>query len=182
MFSYKIENNIELRLYEAHHAEELNALIERNFDHIKKWSAWLKDDRSIANTHAFIERNLKQFAANEGFAIGIWYQSEMAGQIEYNYFDWKNRKTEIGCWLGKSFQGKGLAIKSCRALIDYAFDELNLNRVEMRCGFENTKSRKIPEKLGFTEEGIIRQAEWLHDRFVDFVIYGVLASEWQSRN
>ncbi len=108
MFSYKVDNSIELRLIEPRHAEALNALIERNFNHIKKWSAWLKDDRSIENTHAFIKRNLQQFAENEGFAVGIWYRDKMAGQIEYNYLDWNNRKTEIGFWLGESFQGKGL--------------------------------------------------------------------------
>ncbi len=181
MFNLEVENNVELRLYEPHHAEELNALVERNFDHIKKWSAWLKDDRSIENTHAFIKRNLKQFAENERFAVGIWHKNEMAGQIEYNYLDRKNRKTEIGFWLGESFQGKGLATKSCRVLIDYAFNELKLNRVEMRCGAENTKSRKIAGKLGFREEGVICQSEWLRDRFVDFVIYGMLANDWQDK-
>ncbi|HSK70354.1 MAG TPA: GNAT family protein, partial [Pyrinomonadaceae bacterium] len=67
-----------------------------------------------------------------------------------------------------------------RALIDHAFNELKLNRVEIRCGFENTKSRRIPEKLGFKEEGVIKQAEWLHDRFIDLVIYATLANEWQA--
>lgn len=177
MFIRKINENLELRLYEPCHAEELNALIERNFNHLKKWSAWLKDDRAIENTRGFIERNLKQFAAGEGFALGIWFENEMAGQIEFNYLDWENRKTEIGFWLGESFQGKGLATKSCRLLIDYAFDEFKLNRVEMLCGAENLKSRKIAEKLGFREEGTMKQSGWLHDRFVDFVIYGMLASE-----
>jgi ribosomal-protein-serine acetyltransferase len=73
-----------------------------------------------------------------------------------------------------------LITKSCRALIDYAFNELNLNRVEIRCGVGNIKSRKIPEKLGFREEGTIREAEWLHDRFIDLVIYGMLSSEWKG--
>jgi ribosomal-protein-serine acetyltransferase len=182
MFNLKFDNNIELRLFEPHHAEELNALIERNFDHIKKWSAWLKDDRSIDNTHAFIKRNLKQFADGEGFAVGIWFEGEMAGQIEFNYLDWKNRKTEIGCWLGEFFQGKGLATKSCGVMTDYAFNELKLNRVEMQCGVENTKSRKIPEKLGFQEEGIIRQSVWLHERFVDYAVYGMLASDWKNKD
>lgn len=145
-------------------------------------TAWLKDDRSIENTHAFIKRNLKQFAENEGFAAGIWYEDEMAGQIEYNYLDWNTQKTEIGFWLGESFQGKGLVTKSCRVLINYAFNELKLNRVEMHCGIENTKSRKIPEKLGFRKKGVIRQAGWLQDYFVDFVIYGMLASKWQDKN
>ncbi len=82
MFSCKIDKNFELRLYEPRHAEELNALIERNFYHIKKWSAWLKDDRSIENTRSFIKRNQTQFAEKEGFAVGIWFEGEMAGQIE----------------------------------------------------------------------------------------------------
>jgi len=178
MFSYRIDDDTELRLIEPHDVDELDALIEQNRDHIKQWSAWLKDDHSIENTRDFIRRNLMNFADNKGFAIAIWHQGEMAGQVEYNYLDWPNRKTEIGYWLGASFQGKGLVTKSCRVLIDHAFNELKLNRVEMRCGAENTRSRKIPEKLGFREEGVVRQADWLHDRFVDLVIYGMLANEW----
>jgi ribosomal-protein-serine acetyltransferase len=182
MFNYRIDDNTDLRLIEPRHAEQLNTLIEQNRTHIKEWSAWLKDDRSIENTRSFIRRNLVRLAENEGFALAIWYKGEMAGQIEYNYIDWANRKTEIGYWLGASFQGKGLATESCRVLIDHAFNELKMNRVEMHCGVENTRSRKIPEKLGFREEGVVRQAGWLHDRFVDFVIYGMLADEWKDRN
>jgi ribosomal-protein-serine acetyltransferase len=59
---------------------------------------------------------------------------------------------------------------------------LKLNRVEINCGVENKKSRKIPEKLGFREEGVIRQAKWLHDHFYDLVIYGMLADEWQNKS
>lgn len=181
MFSYKIDDETKLGLIEPRHAEELNDLIEQNFLHIKQWSAWLKDDRSIETSQLFIQRNLKRFAENEGYGIGIWYKNKMAGQIEYNYLDWANRKTELGFWLGESFQGKGLVTKACRVLIDHAFNKLKLNKVEMHCGIENGKSRRIAEKLGFTEEGIIRQAGWLHDRFVDFVIYGMLSSEWRDK-
>lgn len=181
MFPYRIDGDTELRLIELDDVERLNTLIEQNRDHIKKWAAWLKDDRSIEDTRTFVERNLKQFAENKGFAIAIWFKGEMAGQVEYNYIDWANRKTEIGYWLGASFQGKGLVTKSCRVLIDYAFNELKLNRVEMHCGVENYKSRKIPESLGFREEGVIRQAGWLHDRFVDFVVFGLLAGEWENK-
>jgi len=73
MFSCKVDNNVELRLIEPRHAEALNALIEQNISHIKKWSTWLRDDRSIENTHGFIKRNLKHFANREGFAGGIWF-------------------------------------------------------------------------------------------------------------
>jgi ribosomal-protein-serine acetyltransferase len=119
---------------------------------------------------------------NKGFNIFIWHKGKMVGKVGYNYFDWNDQKTEIGYWLGASFQGKGLVTQSCRVLIDHAFNKLKLNRIEIRCGVENKKSRKIPERLGFREEGIIRQAEWLHDHFIDLVIYGMLASEWRDKN
>jgi ribosomal-protein-serine acetyltransferase len=70
--------------------------------------------------------------------------------------------------------------KSCRAVINYIFNELELNRVEIRAAVLNKKSRAIPERLGFTQEGIIRSAEWLYDHFVDHVVYGMLRDEWSN--
>lgn len=182
MFSYRIDDDAELRLIEPRHAEQLDALIEQNRIHIKEWSAWFKDDRTIENTRDFIKRNLGRLAGNEGFTVAVWYRGEMAGQVEYNYIDWVNRKTEIGYWLGARFQGKGLITKSCRVLVAHAFEELKLNRVEMHCAVENRRSRKIPERLGFRQEGTLLQAEWMHDHFNDLVVYAMLASEWRAGN
>jgi len=182
MFSYKIDDDTRLRLIEMRHAEELNALVLANFEHIREWSAWLTDkERPVERTREWIRQNLTRFAVNESFTIGIWHRDALAGQIDFGNVDRTARKFEIGYWLGASFQGKGLVTKSCRALIDHAFDELQFNRVEMRCAVENKKSRRIPEKLGFREEGLLRQAGWLHDHFVDEVIYGLLAGEWRDK-
>jgi ribosomal-protein-serine acetyltransferase len=106
----------------------------------------------------------------------------MAGQIGYNYFNSIDRRTELGFWLGKEFEGRGLITRACTALIDNAFDKLSMNRIEIRCGADNLKSRRIPEKLGFKLEGTARQSEWLHDRFVDLAIYAMLSSEWRSQS
>jgi ribosomal-protein-serine acetyltransferase len=105
----------------------------------------------------------------------------LAGVIGYDAIDWENRSTEVGYWLGEGYQGKGLATAACRALVDHAFKELGLNRVSIACATENKKSCAIPERLGFRREGVVRQAEWLYDHFVDHVVYAALASEWQAR-
>jgi ribosomal-protein-serine acetyltransferase len=181
-FSYRLDEDSELRLIEPRDAEALNALIEQNRAHIREWAAWLKDDRTIENTHAFIKRNLTQLAENRGFAVAIWHGGEMAGQIEYNYLDWVHRKTEIGYWLGARFQGRGLMTKACRALVAHAFGELKLNRVEMQCAVQNHRSRRIPERLGFRQEGTLLQAEWVHDHFNDLAVYAMLAAEWRARH
>lgn len=72
--------------------------------------------------------------------------------------------------------------RACQAMITYAFHTMKLNKVEIRCATENVRSRAIPERLGFKEEGLIRQAEWLYDHYVDLVVYGLLASEWPQNN
>lgn len=180
MLSHKIDDETELRLIEPRDAEALNALVEQNFDHIREWSAWLKPERSIETTRAFIKRNLTRVGEDDGYALAIWHRGEMAGQIEYNYIDWTNRATEIGYWLGASFQGRGIITNSCRVLIEHAFGALKLNRVEMRCAVENRRSRRVPERLGFRREGVLVQAEWMHDHFHDLAVYAVLAAEWRA--
>jgi len=92
--------------------------------------------------------------------------------------DRHNRKTEIGYWLAVSYQGKGLMTKTCKMLVAYAFVEYQLNRVEIHCAIGYIRSRAIPERLGVTQEGVLREAAWLYDHFVDHVVYGMLAREW----
>jgi len=179
MFSLAIDQDSELRLFEPRHAEELNALVVSNFDHIHEWSAWLTvRERQVDQTREWIVQNLQNFASGAGYEVGIWHNGAIAGQIGYNGLETPSHKVEIGYWLGASFQGNGLIIRSCRIMIDHAFLNLGINRVEIKCGTENLKSRKVPERLGFTEEGIARQAEWLHGRYIDLAVYSLLASEW----
>jgi ribosomal-protein-serine acetyltransferase len=71
--------------------------------------------------------------------------------------------------------------KACRTLVDYAFYEYQLHRVQIRCATGNTKSNAIIERLGFIKEGKTRQAEFLYDLYVDLYIYGMTADEWKAR-
>ena len=87
---------------------------------------------------------------------------------------------EISLYVREEYQGKGLITKVAKALTDYAFNHLKLNKVEIRAAVENKKSRNIPERLGFVNEGSIRQAEWLYDHFVDHIVYGLLEEEWNE--
>ena len=66
-----------------------------------------------------------------------------------------------------------------RGAADYLFGELQLHRVEIRCGTGNRRSCAIPQRLGFTREGVSREAEWVNDRWVDLAIWGMLAQDWR---
>ncbi|MFK3938558.1 GNAT family N-acetyltransferase [Alkalihalobacillus sp. NPDC078783] len=67
-----------------------------------------------------------------------------------------------------------------KELIHYAFNELELNRVEIRVAVHNSRSQSIPKRLGFVNEGCIRQAEKLYDQYVDHTLYGLLKTEWKQ--
>ncbi|MFX4300808.1 GNAT family N-acetyltransferase [Alicyclobacillus tolerans] len=88
----------------------------------------------------------------------------------------------MGYFLGKDYKGKGIITTSVRALLDYIFDVLILNRVVTQCAAENMKSRAIPDRLGFQQEGIARDGQWLYNRYVDLVNYSLLKRDWLHRH
>ena len=180
-FNLTLNDQTQLRLLEDRHADELFALVELNRAYLREWMPWLDTNTSVINTRSYISAGLAQFAQNNGFVAGIWHKNNLAGTIGHHNIVWHNRSTTMGYWLSAPCQGKGLMTQACRALVAYSFEELGLNRVEIRCAPGNKKSRAIPERLGFTQEGTLRQAEWLYDHYVDNVVYGMLVSEWQPR-
>ncbi|HKG15746.1 MAG TPA: GNAT family protein [Pyrinomonadaceae bacterium] len=182
MFSRRIEEELELRPVEERYAEELTALVRRDIAHLKPWMPWATERYSVEDAREFIRRQIRQYAEDQGFATLVFFGGRVAGSIGYNLIDWSNRKTDVGYWLGSEFLGRGIMTKSCRALIEHAFRELRMNRVEIYCAVENGRSRRIPERLGFTQEGTHRQAEWVHDHFKDLVSYSMLAREWKLRS
>ncbi|AQQ52549.1 GNAT family N-acetyltransferase [Planococcus lenghuensis] len=180
MFTFSIDTQTELRLLETRHAPELFKLTDQSRQHIREWLPWVDMINSPADSGKFIDLALEQFRQNNGFQAGIWYRGELAGIIGLHQISWTNKSTTFGYWLGEQFQGQGLMTAACRAIIAYCFEELHLNRVEIRAAAENKKSQAIPERLGFTKEGRLRQAEWLHDRFADHYVYSLLKDEFRS--
>ena len=180
MFDVRLDDDIALRLLENSHAAPLFAVVDGNRDYLRQWMPWLDNTRDAETIAAFCERTRRQFADGNGFVAGIWWRGEICGVVGHNRVDWENRAAYLGYWLSETFQGRGIMTRSCRALIGHTFAEMGLNRVEIRCASANLKSRAIPERLGFRCEGIIRDAEWLYDHFVDHAIYGMLAGQWHN--
>ncbi|MEH7514672.1 GNAT family protein [Gottfriedia acidiceleris] len=180
MFSYKIEENLQLKLLTLQDAVELYKLTINSMEHLKEWLPLIANNQKLEDTENFINSTMKQFVENNGFQAGIWSNAKLVGVIGFHKIDWSNRSTSIGYWLGKGFEGSGIMTKACHAFVNYALTDLSLNRVEIRAVVENSKSRAIPERLGFFQEGRIRKAEWLYDHYVDHIVYGMLEEDWVS--
>jgi ribosomal-protein-serine acetyltransferase len=168
----------ELRLLELQHAEDLFNLIEQNRPFLRRWLPAWDVQNSLEDCRTVIKNSLERLSANGGSTLGIWYQNQLAGVIGAGNIDWENRCTMIGYWLGESFQGKGLMTNACRTLVDYLFIDLHLHRIEIRCAVGNERSCGVPKRLGFSKEGVLRQAQAFDNQYFDLEVYGLLAEDW----
>ncbi|MBZ5625817.1 MAG: GNAT family N-acetyltransferase [Acidobacteriia bacterium] len=172
---------IEIRQFEMRDVASIFAAVERNREYLRQWLPWVDHTRTTEDVRHFISRVQLQFEDNQGPQVGIWVDGEFSGSIGCHAIDWANRSSSIGYWIDRGRQGQGLITRCCTSLLDYLFNDVALHRVEIRCGTENRRSCAIPERLGFTREGVARQAEWVNDRWVDLVVWGLLEQDWRKR-
>lgn|SRR5690625_38667 len=180
MFIVEVDEEITLKMLNAADAEELFAITDRSREYLREWLPWLDNTKSVDDSLQFIKNNFQLYAERKGVTAGIFYNGSLAGVAGYNELDWVNKIAYIGYWLDIEHQGKGIMTRAVRALTDYAFEEFDLNRVDIRAAVGNVKSRAIPERLGYKKEGVLRQSEWLYDHFVDHAVYSMLKSEWNT--
>ncbi|MBZ0254930.1 GNAT family N-acetyltransferase [bacterium] len=178
MLLITLEDDIEIRVMKPENDQELYALVDANREHLRQWLPWVDRQQSLVDCQRFLNSLQDHFTNNKAMHCGIWVQGHLVGVVGMDRIDWPNKTAEIGYWIGKGHEGKGLITRCSRFLVEFAFSELKLNRLEIRCAPNNLRSRKIPERLGFTMEGRLKQAEWLYDHYEDHVFYALLAEEW----
>ena len=172
-----VDEQITLRPFTLEDADVLFELTDNNRQYLSQWLRWVDTIHSVDDAVAFIQTELAGAAKGTKLGFVILYNNVPVGSIEFVCIDKTNRQAAIGYWISQEFQGLGIITRACRFLTSYGFTSLNLHRIEIRCATGNTKSRAIPERLGFVQEGILRDAQWLRDHFVDGVSYSKLASD-----
>jgi ribosomal-protein-serine acetyltransferase len=165
-----------LRPLERSDAGELHALIEANRSHLARWLPWASGQRP-AHTEQFIERARRQIDDDDGLQAAVICGDRIVGVAGYSSVDWDHNRTSIGYWLSEDCQGRGTMTAAVRALVEHAFEDWGLHRVEIRAAVDNHRSRAIPARLGFREEGTLREAERIGDRYLDTIIYSMLAGD-----
>jgi ribosomal-protein-serine acetyltransferase len=171
-------------------AHELYALINANRAYLAPWMPWAPG-QTLQQTLDFILATNRQLTENNGFQValiepkrsgssGEGSGGRIVGVLGFHGVDWTNRATSLGYWLAEAAQGQGTMTRAVAALVDHALTGWQLNRVEIRADVENLRSRAIPERLGFSQEGILRQAARIGDRYIDHVVYSMLAADWPA--
>ena len=177
MFFREIDQDIKLSLSIPQYAEELFELTDKNRDFLRQWLPWLDNVQEVSDTREFLKLQLPRFQKGQALHITIFYQERIAGVVGFNQIDSINNIGYIGYWLGEEYNGRGIMTKSVKELIEIGYSYYSLNRIDIRCAIENSRSRAIPERLKFKNEGIIRNAEKVYDKYLNHVVYGLLKND-----
>jgi ribosomal-protein-serine acetyltransferase len=177
--TFRLPSGHELRPLEESDAEELYLLVDANRARLERWMAWA-EGQTRERTLEFIRATRKQGARDGGFQAAIVDADGIVGVAGFHGVDWPNRAASLGYWLAAGEEGRGTMTHAVRALVDHGFGQWGLNRVEIRADVENLRSRAVAERLGFVQEGTLRQALRLADGFHDDVLYAMLAADWRA--
>lgn len=146
-------------------------------EYMREWLPFVDTTQDVEDTGNYVRYVLQ--TGEQQFTI--YYKEKFVGLAGFKDIDKDNHKTEIGYWLSQHAQGKGIMTKTVQKLLEYAFSEMNMNRVQIKVALENKKSRSIPEKLGFQVEGIERDGELLvNNEYTDIAIYSLLKREFKK--
>ncbi len=175
-----VDENISLKAINSKDAQAIFATINSERSYLGEWLPFVEYTQSVDDTQFFVDDAVLN--SDNSLTCTILYNNSFAGLIGLKEIDQINKKTEIGYWLSEKCQHKGIVTKSCRTLIKYAFEDLDIYRMQLNAAVGNEKSQAVAKRLGFTKEGIMRAAE-LHKRgFLDIVVFSQLKPEWEKQN
>ncbi|NRR30627.1 GNAT family N-acetyltransferase [Oxalobacteraceae bacterium] len=159
-------------------AAALASLVRDNISHLEAFLPVLAQLASEEQAAAQLKRGADAFAANVTLEWHIFEHGVLCGAVRVKDIDPGSKSAALGYYLGQQFQGRGIATSAVLAVIDYCFADLELNRIELKCAVGNTQSAALAKRIGFTLEGVMRQAEYLHGEFVDHQLFSLLRQEF----
>ena len=173
-----INDNQFLEKLSLRHVEDIFNAIDQNRKFLRKWLPFVDFTHKITDTEKFVRSILERPVSERDEVYVIWYKYEFAGLIGFKDADRINDKIEIGYWIIEKMTGKGIASEAARKMINLAFRNMDMNRVQIRCGVGNEKSAAIPKRLGFVFEGVERCGERHNHSYIDLEVFSLLKREW----
>lgn len=174
LLGLKIDESLSLRVRPLTEADALARLVAENRDHLREWLPWVDNSNSTKDSEEYLQTVLDGFKTGESCDFGIYYNDVQIGSAGFHSIDRKNRNGEIGYWISKKYEGKGIVTKVVKALIDYGKEKCNLHRIILRIDPRNTRSCAIPKRLGFELEGVERGGGIQNGVFIDLERWSLL--------
>jgi RimJ/RimL family protein N-acetyltransferase len=181
---YQLSNGtILIRPHQMEDAQPCFEAIIESMDELMPWMFWCHADLVFSEIEGWVESRSQAWLndTDYDFAILDCDQGAFIGNCGLVRVDLQNRRAELGYWIRTSQTRQGFATQASRLALQFAFEVLNLNRIEILIATDNKNSQKVAEKLGAKQEGILRQRLNIHDTFRDAYLYSIIADDPKSR-
>lgn len=179
--SFEISSGIDMVKSSTEHAEELFRAIDENREYLNRFLPWVKHTKILSDTVSYLWQSTENYIQGIELTYNIFRNSTIIGRIGIHQIDKVNHNASIGYWLVQDEQGQGIISKACYCLLKIAFEDLGFQRMEILTATNNAKSTAIPQRLGFTHEGVLRQMEKHENIYFDLNIFSLLRQEWYDR-
>jgi len=159
---------------------ELWAAIEANRAHLEPWLPWVPFTLNLDATLRYADASAEDWDAGRAYRFVIRAKRPDApflGVTGLESISHLHRIGDLGYWIRQDATGQGLMTEACRALLDWAFRIGEFHRVRVAASTENRRSLAVIGRLGFQFEGVARQAEFCHLRWLDHAVFARLESD-----
>ncbi len=174
-----LDSHLLLRPYEIDDFQPLFDAVNNSRQHLGPWLSWVAKTTRAEHSLEFIQLAQHQRHTQQALALGIFYDGQIIGGIGMHEWAQDTGRAQVGYWLIKEFEGKGVITRSLTAVVEHLFKVIGLNKVELHYVPANKRSAKVAERLGFRLEGVIRQSTMRNGMPEDIVVTGLLKSEWK---
>lgn len=205
MFSLTIDTDISVRTFHPDDAGKFFDLVERNRSRLRPWihpkslPETARDARLFAIECFFDvldssmdtldlfdqyreELNGYFLCPRPALEMGIWFGNNLVGFISLSRLSDSPTALEFGYWITAEEEGKGIITRCVSSLMDYAIDNMKIERFVIGCAVTNRRSRAVPERLGYRLHVTQPNGEIVGEFVYDRTIYGIRATAWRERN
>jgi ribosomal-protein-serine acetyltransferase len=161
---------------------ELWLAVDSSRGHLEPWLPWVHFNTDADASHRYADASAIDWDHGRAcrFTIRDRKTRALYGVVGLEVFAHLHQSAELGYWLRSDVTGRGIMTEACRQLLTWAFSRLNMRRVRVAAATDNHASLGVIRRLGFRFEGIAREAERCHGRWLDHAIFALLVTDTRS--
>lgn len=165
------------------HPGDLDRLHEQNSDpEVARYMGWSVSS-TLEQSREFLDETIERYDRHYPAPWGIELRAEnlLVGRCGFETWHLIDSRAEISFALARRHWGSGYMTEALRAVIDYGFGTVGLNRIEGVCDRDNRASARVMQRSGMLLEGIHRQQKFAHGAFRDMMMHAILRQEWEAK-
>lgn len=133
--------------------------VSRSMSSLRRWTNWAQSEMTIETTEEYVRQSTADFISRKNLMFHLFLKDtgEFVGCAGLRNIDWQIRKFELDYWLDAEFEGNGYMTEAVKKLLEFAFHDLQAQRVEFQCDEEHSKARAVAKRSGLELEGVLRK-------------------------